>query len=93
MRFTPNVKYSAVPTNGASQISPTQPIAARESRFVKTTWPDATTTTKPCTTTITQGQTVVKNPLISSAIGTNYVLTNSPLTPRLLRRPFPSPTG
>src|SRR3954451_11730740 len=53
---------------GASQIRPTQPKAARTSRLLSTTWAEATTTTRPWTTTNTQGQTVERNQSISSAM-------------------------
>ena len=46
---------------GVSQMMPTQPIAARESRLVSTTWPEAASTTTPCTTAMTHGQIVERN--------------------------------
>src|SRR6478736_367536 len=53
---------------GVSQMMPTQPMAARESRFVSTTWLDATITTRPCSPMKTHGQIVEKNQLIDSAM-------------------------
>src|SRR5437773_6273524 len=53
---------------GVSQMMPTQPIAARESRLVRTTWLDARITITPCSTMKTHGQIVEKNQVISSAM-------------------------
>src|SRR5690606_13867726 len=43
MRFTPATAYREAPMNGTSQMSPTQPIAARTLLFVITAWTEATT--------------------------------------------------
>src|SRR5262245_31912957 len=61
---------------GVNQMMPTQPMAARESRLVRTTWLEAPITTTPWATTKTHGQIVEKNQVMNSAM-TSWWLRHS----------------